>query len=94
MPETDLHQPGRSPLFEAAEAAQLTQAASGHGPHLADRDSLVPLASGTRTGYEPGATAGMDRAIRVSTAIAVLAVAGVAAYVSYLARLCCRACAW
>ena len=33
--------------------------------------------------YEPAAAAGADRAIRVSTAIAVLAVAGVAAYVSY-----------
>ena len=29
--------------------------------------------------YEPAAAAGVDRAIRVSTAIAVLAVAGVAA---------------
>ena len=33
--------------------------------------------------YEPAAAAGADRVIRVSTAIAVLAVAGVAAYVSY-----------
>jgi len=83
MPETDLHQPGRSPLLAAAEPAELAQAASGHGHHLADRDPLVPPASGTRTGYEPGATARVDRATRVSTAIAVLAVAGVATYVSY-----------
>ena len=83
MPETDLDQPGRSPLLAAAEPAELTQAASGHRHRLADRDPLVPLASGTRTVYEPAATAGVDRAIRVSTAIAVLAVAGVAAYVSY-----------
>jgi Protein of unknown function (DUF2637) len=37
----------------------------------------------TGTGYGPVLTAGVDRAIRVSTAVAVLAVAGVAAYVSY-----------
>jgi hypothetical protein len=41
----------------------------------------LALAPDTRTGYEPAA--GVDRAIRVSTAIAVLAVARVAAYVSY-----------
>ena len=48
----------------------------GGGPMTA-----LALAPDTRTGYEPAA--GVDRAIRVSTAIAVLAVAGVAAYVSY-----------
>jgi hypothetical protein len=41
------------------------------------------LAPGVRTGREPAAIPGVDRAIRVSTAVAVLAVAGVAAYVSY-----------
>ena len=45
--------------------------------------TALTLARDTGTGYEPAATAGVDRAIRVSTAIAVLAVAGVAAYVSY-----------
>jgi Protein of unknown function (DUF2637) len=45
--------------------------------------TALALAPDTRTGYEPGVTASVDRAIRVSTAIAVLAVAGVAAYVSY-----------
>ena len=45
--------------------------------------TAVTLARDTGTGHEPAATAGVDRAIRVSTAIAVLAVAGVAAYVSY-----------
>ena len=43
--------------------------------------TALALAPDTRTGYEPAG--GVDRAIRVSTAIAVLAVAGVAAYVSY-----------
>ena len=43
--------------------------------------TAVALAPDTRISYEPAA--GVDRAIRVSTAIAVLAVAGVAAYVSY-----------
>jgi hypothetical protein len=37
----------------------------------------------TGTGFGPVLTTGVDRAIRVSTAVAVLAVAGVAAYVSY-----------
>ncbi len=41
------------------------------------------LAPDTGISCEPGAAAGVDRAIRVSTAVAVLAVAGVAAYVSY-----------
>ncbi len=45
--------------------------------------TALTLVRDTGTGYEPAATAGADRAIRVSTAIAVLAVAGVAAYVSY-----------
>ena len=43
--------------------------------------TALALAPDTSPGYEPAA--GVDRAIRVSTAIAVLAVAGVAAYVSY-----------
>jgi Protein of unknown function (DUF2637) len=37
----------------------------------------------TGTRYGPVLTTGVDRAIRMSTAVAVLAVAGVAAYVSY-----------
>jgi hypothetical protein len=45
--------------------------------------TALALAPDTRIRYEPGAAAGADRAIRVSTAVAVLAVAGVAAYVSY-----------
>jgi hypothetical protein len=45
--------------------------------------TALALAPDPRIGYEPAAAAGVDRAIRVSTAIAVLAVAGVAAYVSY-----------
>jgi hypothetical protein len=87
MPDTDLHQPGLGAPRVAAEAAELTQTASrlvsAYGHRLADRDPLVPLAPDTRTGCEAAATAGVDRVIRVSTAIAVLAVAGVAAYVSY-----------
>ena len=45
--------------------------------------TALALAPGTGISYEPAAAAGVDRAIRVSTAVAVLAVAGVAAYVSY-----------
>jgi hypothetical protein len=45
--------------------------------------TALALAPDTRIGYKPAAAAGVDRTIRMSTAIAVLAVAGVAAYVSY-----------
>jgi hypothetical protein len=45
--------------------------------------TALALAPDTRISYEPAAAAGVDRAIRVSTAVAVLAVAGIAAYVSY-----------
>ena len=45
--------------------------------------TVLAVASEAGTGYEPAVMTGMDRAIRVSTAVAVLAVAGVAAYVSY-----------
>ena len=45
--------------------------------------TALALAADTRTSCEPAAAAGVDRAIRMSTAVAVLAVAGVAAYVSY-----------
>jgi hypothetical protein len=59
----------------AAEQEELAEAArsgfSAAGYPLSDDDPPVPLASG------------IDRAIRLSTAAAVLAVAGIAAYVSY-----------
>jgi len=45
--------------------------------------TALAIAPETRTGYEPAVMTGVDRTIRVSTAVAVLAVAGVAAYVSY-----------
>jgi len=44
---------------------------------------VTALAITPETGCGPAAMTGVDRAIRVSTAVAVLAVAGVAAYVSY-----------
>lgn len=43
----------------------------------------LALAPDTTISYEPAGATGVDRAIRLSTAVAVLAVAGVAAYVSY-----------
>ena len=52
-----------------ADAARSGFSAAGYPP--ADNDPLSPL------------TSGIDRAIRLSTAAAVLAVAGIAAYVSY-----------
>ena len=54
---------------ELAEAVRGEFSADGHP--LGDGDPPVPL------------TSGIDRAIRLSTAAAVLAVAGIAAYVSY-----------
>jgi hypothetical protein len=45
--------------------------------------TALAIAPEAGTGYEPTVVTGVDRAIRVSTAVAVLAVAGVAAYVSY-----------
>jgi hypothetical protein len=45
--------------------------------------TALAVTAETGTGYRPVLTAGVDRAIRLSTAVAVLAVAGVAAYVSY-----------
>jgi hypothetical protein len=45
--------------------------------------TTLAIAPQTVTGYGPTAMTGVDRAIRVSTAVAVLSVAGVAAYVSY-----------
>jgi len=54
---------------ELAEAVRGEFSADGHP--LGDGDPPAPL------------TRGIDRAIRISTAVAVLAVAGIAAYVSY-----------
>ena len=45
--------------------------------------TTLAIAPETGAGYGPVLTTGVDRTIRVSTAVAVLAVAGVAAYVSY-----------
>jgi hypothetical protein len=45
--------------------------------------TALAMARDTGARYEPAVTAGVDRVIRVSTAVAVLAVAGIAAYVSY-----------
>ena len=45
--------------------------------------TALTAASPVRDGYDVTGTSGVDRVIRVSTAVAVLTVAGVAAYVSY-----------
>src|SRR5579859_5593294 len=45
--------------------------------------TAITTAAPAETGYLPASAGGVDRAIRISTAIAVLAVAGVAAYESY-----------
>ena len=75
MPDPGFTRPDLCSIRAAAEQAELAEAvrggfsADGHPP--ADDDPPAPLASG------------IDRAIRLSTAAAVLAVAGIAAYVSY-----------
>lgn len=45
--------------------------------------TAITTAAPAETGYLPASAGGVDRAIRISTAIAVLVVAGVAAYESY-----------
>jgi hypothetical protein len=45
--------------------------------------TALVAAPSTRGRYLPAATSGVDRVIRLSTAVVVLAVAGVAAYISY-----------
>jgi len=45
--------------------------------------TAITTAAPAATGYPSASAGGVDRAIRISTAIAVLAVAGVAAYESY-----------
>ncbi len=75
MPDPGFTRPDLCPVRAAAGHAELAGAvrggfsADGHLP--AGDDPPAPLASG------------IDRAIRLSTAAAVLAVAGIAAYVSY-----------
>ena len=62
-------------IRSAAEQEELAEAARGgfsaDGDPLGGNDAPAPL------------TSGIDRAIRLSIAVAVLAVAGIAAYVSY-----------
>ena len=75
MPDPGFARPDLCSIRAAAGQAELAEAAcgglnaDGHPP--AGDDPPAPLASG------------IDRAIRLSTAAAVLAVAGIAAYVSY-----------
>jgi len=45
--------------------------------------TAITTAKPAGAGYLPASAGGADRAIRISTAIAVLAVAGIAAYESY-----------
>jgi hypothetical protein len=74
-PDPDFIQPDLCSRCAAAGHAELAEAVRGglsaDGHLLADEYPPVPRASG------------IDRAIRSSTAAAVLAVAGIAAYVSY-----------
>jgi len=75
MPDPGFTRPDLCSIRAAAGQAELAAAVRGglsaDGHLLAGDDPPAPLASG------------IDRAIRLSTAAAVLAVAGVAAYVSY-----------
>ena len=75
MPGPGSARPDLCSIRTADEQAELAAAARGGfsaaGCPLGDDDPPAPLRSG------------IDRAIRLSTAVAVLAVAGIAAYVSY-----------
>jgi hypothetical protein len=75
MPDPVLTRPDLCSIGAAAGQAELAEAACGRltadGQPPAGDDPPAPTASG------------IDRAIRLSTAAAVLAVAGIAAYVSY-----------
>ena len=75
MPHPGFTRPDLCSIRAATEQAELAAAVRGvlgaDGRPLADDDPPAPPASG------------IDRAIRLSTAAAVLAVAGIAAYVSY-----------
>ena len=75
MPDLGFTRPDLCSIRAADEQEELAEAVRGglsaDGYPLADDDPPAPLASG------------IDRAIRLSTAVAVLAVAGIAAYVSY-----------
>ena len=75
MPGPGFALPDLCSMRAATGQEELAEAAHGgfsaDGCPLADDDPLVSLASG------------IDRAIRFSTAVAVMAVAGIAAYVSY-----------
>jgi hypothetical protein len=75
MPYPGSARPDLCPIRAAAEQEERAEAVRGgfspDGYPLGDDDPPSPL------------TSGIDRAIRLSTAAAVLAVAGVAAYVSY-----------
>jgi hypothetical protein len=75
MPGPGFAPPDLRSIRTAAEQEELAEAARGgfsaDGDPLGHDDAPVSL------------TSGIDRAIRLSTAVAVLAVAGIAAYVSY-----------
>jgi Protein of unknown function (DUF2637) len=75
MSGPDFAQPDLCSIRAAAEQDELAEAVRGGfsagGCPLRDDDPPAPV------------TSGIDRAIRLSTAVAVLAVAGIAAYVSY-----------
>ena len=75
MPGPGFAPPDLCSIRAAADPEELAEAVrsgfSADGYPLSDDDTPAPLTSGT------------DRAIRLSTAVAVLAVAGIAAYVSY-----------
>ena len=75
MRDLSFIRPDLCSMRAATEQEELAEAFRGglsaDGYPLADDDPPAPLASG------------IDRAIRLSTAAAVLAVAGIAAYVSY-----------
>ena len=57
--------------------------AGGRQPRATDGGTTMTVVAAAADGYRTHAASSIDRAIRLSTAAAVLAVAGIAAYVSY-----------
>ena len=78
MSNPDLTRPDVCSIRAAAEQVEF-----GQQPRTRDGGRTMTVFAVTADGYRTNAASSIDRAIRLSTAAAVLAVAGIAAYVSY-----------
>jgi hypothetical protein len=88
MHNSEFEQPQLTPQHAAGSQAESAETPGGAWSMSAPQTEAGTAAAPTtpaRIAGRPGRTAagGIDRAIRVSTAVAVLALAGLAAYISY-----------